>query len=162
MQYKPRPIHQHDQYIHCLKACVESSNVGVDVGPIVTTVSGVPSTCKMLSQNGMGGNPSIINAMPNAIISAEACALIEKEFQSYVNLKQQSEIARPIWQQRLKDFAKENEEDVDHSLDEIIEDIEEMKRSEQKITLEDIFQELMTKGLVLLHKSWHESYFSLH
>ncbi len=92
---------------------------------------------EFLHQNGFSVDPN-----PNAIISAEACALMEKEFQCYVNLKQQSEIARPVWQQRLKDFAKENEEDVDHSLDEIIEDMEEMKRSEQKITLEDIFPEI--------------------
>lgn len=98
---------------------------------------GLLTIVKFLHQKGFS-----VDTNPNAIISAEACALLEKEFQSYVNLKQQSEIARPIWQQRLKDFAKENEEDVDHSLDEIIEDIEEMKRSEQKITLEDIFPEI--------------------
>ncbi len=93
---------------------------------------------EFLHQNGFSVDPN-----PNAIISMLKLVLLwKKSFNAMLISNRQSEIARPVWQQRLKDFAKENEEDVDHSLDEIIEDMEEMKRAEQKIILEDIFPEI--------------------
>jgi translation initiation factor IF-2 len=79
-----------------------------------------------------------IDPNPNTKISTKICKLLEQEFKNDVRFKQESEKIT-LLQQIHKDHIEEgNHED---SFDEIIRDIEEMKRADT-ITLEDIFPDI--------------------